>query len=125
VRIYQRDASGSPKFVGESPIGHVPQGSELLLKMGEAFDVTVQPTLVAATAVNSHRTRYSMSYVLRNAKSEAVTVEVRQSGYWGRDTKVISESLASRRIDAFTLGWSVPVPANGQATLTSVVETGW
>jgi hypothetical protein len=125
VRIYQRDASGSPKFVGESPIGHVPQGSELLLKMGEAFDVTVQPTLVAATAVNPHRTRYSMSYVLRNAKSEAVTVEVRQSGYWGRDTKVISESLTSRRIDAFTLGWSVPVPANGQTTLTSVVETGW
>ncbi|MDR3660991.1 MAG: DUF4139 domain-containing protein, partial [Mycobacterium sp.] len=125
VRIYQRDASGSPKFVGEAPIGHVPQGSELLLKMGEAFDVTVQPTLVAMTAVNSHRTRYSMSYVVRNAKSEAVTVELRQSGYWGRDTKVISESLTSRRIDAFTLGWSVPVPANGQTTLTSVVETGW
>jgi hypothetical protein len=125
VRIYQRDASGSPKFVGEAPIGHVPQGSELLLKMGEAFDVTVQPTLVAASAVNSHRTRYSMSYVLRNAKSEPVTVELRQSGYWGRDTKVISESLPSRRIDAFTLGWSAPVPANGQTTLTSVVETGW
>ena len=125
VRIYQRDASGSPKFVGEAPIGHVPQGSELLLKMGEAFDVTVQPTLPAEEKISSSRSRYSMSYVLRNAKSEAVTVELRQSGYWGRDTKVISESLASRRIDAFTLGWSVPVPANGQTTLTSVVETGW
>ena len=99
VRIYQRDASGSPKFVGESPIGHVPQGSELLLKMGEAFDVTVQPTLVADTSVSTTRSRYSMSYVLRNAKSEAVTVELRQSGYWGRDTKVISESLASRKIE--------------------------
>ena len=125
VRIYQRDASGSPKFVGESPIGHVPQGSELLLKMGEAFDVTVQPTLVAMTRVNDHRSRYSMSYVVRNAKSEAVTVELRQSGYWGRDTKVVTESLASRRIDAFTLGWSVPVPTGGSTTLTSVVETGW
>jgi hypothetical protein len=125
VRIYQRDASGAPKFVGEAPIGHVPQGSELLLKMGEAFDVTVQPTLVADTRVSDERSRYSMSYVIRNAKSEPVTVEVRQSGYWGRNTKVISESLTSRKIDAYTLGWSVPVPANGQTVLTSVVETGW
>ena len=70
-------------------------------------------------------TRYSMSYLVRNAKSEAVTVEMRQGGYWGRDTKVINESLPSRRIDAYTLGWSVPVPANGQTVLTSVVETGW
>ena len=125
VRIYERDASGSPKFVGESPIGHVPQGSELLLKMGEAFDVTVQPTLVANTRVSDERSRYSMSYVIRNAKSEPVTVEIRQGGYWGRNTKVVSESLPSRKIDAYTLGWSVPVAANGQTVLTSVVETGW
>jgi len=63
--------------------------------------------------------------VIRNAKSEPVTVEVRQSGYWGRNTKVLAESLPSRRIDAYTLGWSVPVPANGQTVLTSQVETGW
>ncbi len=125
VRIYQRDEAGSPKFVGEAPIGHVPQGSELLLKMGEAFDVTVQPTLTAQTRVSDRRTRYAMSYVIRNAKSEAVTVEVRQGGYWGRDTKVVDQSLPSRKIDAYTLGWSVPVPANGQTVLTSTVETGW
>jgi hypothetical protein len=125
VRIYERDASGAPKFVGEAPIGAVPQGSELLLKMGEAFDVTVQPTLVADERVSTTRSRYSMSYLIRNAKSEPVTVEVRQSGYWGRNTKVLSESLPSRRIDAYTLGWSVPVPANGQTVLTSQVETGW
>jgi hypothetical protein len=125
VRIYQRDASGAPKFVGEAPIGHVPQGSELLLRMGEAFDVTVQPTLTSEDKISSTRTRYSMSYLIRNAKPEAVTVEIRQGGYFGRNTKVDSESLPSRKIDAYTLGWSVPVPANGQAVLTSAVETGW
>jgi hypothetical protein len=125
VRIYERDASGAPKFVGEAPIGAVPQGSELLLKMGEAFDVTVQPTLAADERISASRSRYSMSYLIRNAKSEPVTVEIRQSGYWGRGTKVLAESLPSRRIDAYTLGWSVPVSANGQTVLTSQVETGW
>jgi hypothetical protein len=125
VRIYERDAAGAPKFVGESGIGATPQGSELALKFGDAFDVTVQPTAVSIEKVTKTRTRYSMSYLIRNARSEPVTVELRQGGYWGRDTKVVSESLPSRRIDAGTLGWSVPVPAGGQATLTSVVETGW
>ena len=125
VRIYERDAAGAPKFVGEAEIDATPQGSELVLKFGDAFDVTVQPTAVAIDKVSKTRTRYSMSYLVRNAKSEPVTVELRQGGYWGRDTKVVSESLPSRRIDAGTLGWSVPVPANGQTTLTSVVETGW
>jgi len=125
VRIYERDANGAPKFIGEADIGHTPQGSELLLRFGEAFDVTVQPTLVSMDKVSKTRTRYSMSYMVRNAKSEPVTVELRQGGYWGRDTKVISESLPSRSVDAFTRGWSVPVPANGQTVVTSTVETGW
>ena len=41
----------------------------------DAFDVTVQPTLVSMTKVSSTRSRFSMSYLIRNAKSEAVTVE--------------------------------------------------
>jgi hypothetical protein len=65
-----------------------------------------------------------MSYLIRNSRSEPVTLELRQGGYWGQSTRVISESLTGRAIDAFTRGWSVPVPANGQVVLTSVVETG-
>ena len=124
VRIYERDAQGAPKFVGEAPIGAVPQGSEMSLHFGDAFDVTVQPTLVSATEVSKTRTRYSMSYLIRNARPDAVTVEMRQGGYFGTSTRSVTESLPGRQIDAFTRGWSVPVPANGQVTLTSVVETG-
>ncbi len=43
MRVYMRDEKGDPKFVGESAIDHTPAGSELLVKLGEAFDVTVQP----------------------------------------------------------------------------------
>jgi len=125
IRVYERDLAGDPKFVGENQIGHTPQGSELAVKIGDAFDVTVQPTLVSETKVTRTRSRYAMSYVIRNARAEPVTVELRQGGLWGRDTKVVNESLPSRRIDAYTLGWSVPVAANGQTTLTTQVETGW
>ena len=41
------------------------------------------------------------------------------------DGKVTDESLPSRRIDARTLAWSVPVPANGETILTFTVDNGW
>lgn len=124
MRVYMRDAAGDPKFVGENAIGHTPAGSELSIKTGEAFDVSSQATLVAETKVSKTRSRYEMKYLLRNAKDQPVTVELRQGGLW-RDGEVKAESLKSRRIDARTLGWSVPVPANGETTLTFTVETGW
>jgi hypothetical protein len=124
MRVYMRDAAGDPKFVGENAIGHTPAGSELSIKTGEAFDVSSQATLVAETKVSKTRSRYEMRYLLRNAKDQPVTVELRQGGLW-RDGEVKAESLKSRRIDARTLGWSVPVPANGETVLTFTVETGW
>ncbi|HWU80238.1 MAG TPA: DUF4139 domain-containing protein [Caulobacter sp.] len=124
MRVYMRDAAGDPKFVGENALGHTPGGSELSIKTGEAFDVSSQATLVAETKVSKTRSRYEMRYLLRNAKDQPVTVELRQGGLW-RDGEVKAESLKSRRIDARTLGWSVPVPANGETVLTFTVETGW
>jgi hypothetical protein len=124
MRVYMRDQNGDPKFVGENSIDHTPAGSELSIKTGDAFDVTSQATLISQEKVSKTRSRYAMKYLIRNARPEAVTVELRQGGLW-RDGEVKAESLKSRRIDARTLGWSVPVPANGETTLTFTVETGW
>jgi hypothetical protein len=124
MRVYVRDKAGDPKFIGENAIDHTPAGSELSIKTGDAFDVTSQGTLVSDEKVSKTRSRYTMKYLIRNARPEPVTVELRQAGL-GRDGEVKAESLKSRRIDARTLGWSVPTPANGETTLTFTVETGW
>jgi hypothetical protein len=125
VRVYVKDPAGEPKFVGENRIDHTPQGSDVAVKIGDAFDVTVQPTVLAQERAGSlFRSRYRMSYLVRNAKAQPVTVTIRQGGLW-RDGKVVDESLKSRRLDAYNLAWDVPVPANGQTTLTFTVETGW
>lgn len=110
--------------MGENRIAHTPQGSDVAVKIGEAFDVTIQPTLVAQEKVNLFRSRYTMEYLVRNAKAENISVEVRQSGLW-RDGKVIKESQKSRSVDAYTLAWDLPVSANGETKLTFTVETGW
>lgn len=124
VRVYMRDQAGRPTFVGENSIVHTPQGSELSVEIGEAFDITVQPTLVSHERAGFWRSRYKMEYAVRNAKSEEVTVELRQQGLW-REGKVLNESAKSRRVDANTLEWTIVVPANGESKLAFTVETGW
>lgn len=124
VRFYVRDAAGNPKFIGESNIGHTPAGSELSLQTGQAFDVTLQPTIVNQDKRSNTKTRYEMKYLVRNARPEPVVVQVRQSGL-GRDGKLIEESLKGRKLNADTLAWDVPVPANGETTLTFTVDSGY
>ena len=124
VRVYVRDTDGKPRFVGENRIAHIPQGSDISVKTGEAFDLTVQPTLVTQERAGFWRSRYSMEYVVRNARSQAATLEIRQGGLW-REGKVLKESIKSTRPDAYTLQWSVPVAANGETKLTFTVESGW
>ncbi|MBS0470367.1 MAG: DUF4139 domain-containing protein [Proteobacteria bacterium] len=121
MRVYMRDAKGEPKFVGEDTIGNTPAGTSLAVKLGDAFDVTVQPTLVDSAEVADKRTRYTMSYVFRNAREAAVTVALRQGGL-GRGNTIVTESLAGTEIDAFSRSWSVAVPAHGEAVLTFTVD---
>lgn len=123
IRVYMRDAEGEAKFLGENSLDHSPAGSEVAVKIGEAFDVTAQATVVSSELTSHNRkTRYSMSYIFRNAKTVPVKVEFRQGGMW-HDSDVEQESLKHRRIDSGTLGWSVPIPANGETVLTFTVVT--
>jgi hypothetical protein len=121
VRIYMRDADGALKLIGESNIGHTPQGSDLSLRTGEAFDITVQPTVVSEQTVDKKRTRHEMSYLVRNAKDTPVTVQLRQ-GTDQPNLKVLEESIKGQRIDASEVQWDVPVPAEGETRLTFKVE---
>jgi hypothetical protein len=122
VRVYQRDARGNPQFVGESPIPHTPMGSELGLVTGQAFDVKVRAVVEHRERVNGTRWRTTMRYTLTNARPAPVTVDLLQSGLWG-DTRIAEESMASERRSADEALWHVPVPANGEASVTATFDS--
>lgn len=125
VRIYMRDARGAPQFIGENGIPHTPMGSRLAIKTGEAFDVKVKPVVQARERVSSTKWRTTMVYTVTNARADAVSVELSQNGLdnWWKDTRIISETQPSERINADEALWKVAVPANGQAVLTVTFET--
>ncbi len=121
VRVYVRDARGQPQFVGEDRVGHTSAGAELSLKIGDAFDVTAQQTVVSSQRIASQRTESSIRYLFRNARSDPVVVTLRQAQLW-RFNRVNAESIKGRRTDADSFAWDVPVPANGEAELTFTIE---
>ena len=124
VRVYQRDARGTPQFVGESAIGHTPMGSTLGLTTGQAFDIKVQPVVEQRERVSSDGSRWrtAMRYRLTNASPRAVTVIVFQDGLWG-DTRILAESQKSERNSADAVIWRVAVPANGEASVTATFDS--
>jgi hypothetical protein len=71
------------------------------------------------------RWRTKMLYTLTNARDRPVTVTLIQGGvpWWWADTRITEESLKSVRRDADTAVWTVPVAANGSATVTVTFET--
>ncbi len=107
VRFYQRDAQGSPQYIGENRIGHTPMGSTLSLRTGDAFNVFSQVEVesrdritsseyensaryrivengeVTRTMLVDRRIEYyrtTMRYTLTNANDEAVEVRLIQDG---------------------------------------------
>lgn len=125
VRVYMRDARGNPQFIGENAIPHTPMGSRLGIKTGEAFDVKVKSVVEKRERIGLDRWRTTMSYTLTNARPEAATVELSQSGLdnWWDETRIVAESMASERIDADEAMWKVNVPANGEARVTATFDT--
>ncbi len=125
VRFYMRDRKGDPQFIGESRIGHTPMGSALGLATGDAFDVKVKATVESRQKISDQRWRTTMRYVLTNARSQPVTVDLQQAGLdwvWA-DTRIVDESFKSNRVSANATEWNVPVPGNGEATVTATFET--
>jgi hypothetical protein len=156
VRVYMRDMRGQAQFIGESDIPHTPGGSALALKTGEAFDVKVQPVVEKRDTITSAeweqfarwKVTYSdgrvveamaerpktyyrtqMRYIVTNARSQPVTVDVVQAGlnswWWWRDLRVPEESIKGTQDSADERRWEVPVPANGKTELTVTFLTPW
>ncbi|MFT3722837.1 MAG: DUF4139 domain-containing protein [Hyphomonadaceae bacterium] len=122
LRFYMRDKKGDPQFIGESTIDHTPMGSTLSLSTGDAFDVKVKPVVEKREKLSNRSWRTSMRYTLTNAGSKAVTVRLQQDGLWG-DTRILTESLKSARLNADVAEWTVNVPANGKTEVTAVFES--
>jgi hypothetical protein len=116
VRVYKADASGSQQFVGEDWIDHTPKDERVKIKTGNAFDVVGERIQKDWRKVASHLYEVEWEILLRNHKTEAQTVTVIEPvpGDW----QVLRSTHRFEKVEAHTLKYQIPVPAEGAATLT-------
>ncbi len=119
VRVYAEDKNGKAQFIGEEAIGHIAAGSDISMKIGEAFDITVKPIVVRTKNISSRVTEIEMKYEVRNASNKPVEVNIYQNVYgrWN-DFEMLEESQEHRRRDDNTFIWMLEVPAEGETNLT-------
>lgn len=122
MRVYMRDKRGDPQFIGESAIEATPMGSAMSIRTGDAFDVKVKTVVEERTRINANRWRTKMRYEFTNARNDAITVDMGQSGLWG-DVRIVEQNQEGKRISADRVEWSVAVPANNKATLTATFDS--
>jgi hypothetical protein len=123
VRVYKRDRSGAQQFVGEDSIDHTPKDETVRLHVGDAFDVVADRTQTDYKAISPHEAEVAYEISIRNRKEEPVTVTVREPV--GGDWRVVSSSLPSKKLDAGTIEFSVPVAAGQEVKLNYRIRVRW
>lgn len=130
AQVYQADAAGRVQLVGEADIGHTPAGKDLRMQTSDAFDVTAERVQTGYNAEqlppprrdmpSPRRVTASFRVKLTNAKTEAVSVDVREThfGVW----TVTASSVPAEKLSASEVRFRVNVPAGGEATLTYTVQ---
>lgn len=130
VQLFQADSGGRLLLVGEAANDHAAPGRDLRVQSGDAFDVTAervqtdytQEQLPPAQRGMPSRRRVTAAYrvTITNAKSEPVTVDVRESrgGAW----RIVESSVPPEKLSATEQRFRVSAAAAGATTLTYSVQ---
>jgi len=117
VRIYKRDTKGKALFVGEDRMDHTPEGDDVRLRMGKAFDVTAERRQVDydPRVYDSRTYESEHEIVLKNARPKGVTVIVRETigGKW----EMLRKTHDFTKVAANLAEWRIQVPGKGRTVL--------
>lgn len=113
-------------FLGESQLGHTPEGQDIRLEVGTAFDLTAERERNSFQLDRAGRQMTeSFTITLRNARDDAATITVVEPMSRWSDWTISSSSVPPAKRDAQHAEFEVEVPAGGETVLTYVVRYRW
>jgi hypothetical protein len=127
IRVNKLDpADQSLEFIGEDTIDHTPKDEEVLIKLGNAFDVVGERKQVDFKVDLAKKTlEESIEVVLRNHKQEPVKVLVKENLYRWLNWQITQTTAKYDKLDARTVEFPVEVAKDGEATVRYTVRYGW
>ena len=113
-------------FLGESTLDHTPEGREVRLQVGTAFDLGAEREATALDVDrNGRRVTESFEIVLSNAGDDEATIRVIEPMLRWTDWEIVASSQPVAEKDARAAEFEVPVPARGEARLSYTVRYRW
>jgi hypothetical protein len=127
IRVSQMDpADDSLEFIGEDVIDHTPRNEEVLIEMGNAFDVVGERKQTDFRLDLSTRNLWETFEIrLRNHKDEAVDVAVLENLYRSANWKIEGRSHRHSKENSNRIRFDVEVPSEGEVVVTYTAHYHW
>lgn len=126
VRVYQQDIDGSALLIGENSIDHTPEGEDVSLFLGNAFDLVGERTQTNFNLLAGNVLEETYEIRLRNHKAEgSVEVRVPEHLFRWSNWEIVSSSMDYTQVDSNTIEFRADVPADGETVITYTVRYTW
>jgi hypothetical protein len=126
LRVFERGEDDAEDFLGEAMIDHTAYAREVKAALGQVFDLSVERTRDSFELAKDRRSlTEGVSLKVRNAKPAAATVRIIELLPRWSDWEVVDASTKWTRVDAQTIAFDVPVPAESEATVRYTVRYRW
>jgi hypothetical protein len=127
IRVNQLDPEdGSLEFIGEDVIGHTPRNEDILIEMGNAFDVVGERKQTDFRIDQRTRNMWETFEIrLRNHKDSAVDIAVLENLYRAANWKIENASHSHLKENSNRLRFDVSVPAEGETVIRYTVHYHW
>ena len=126
IRVSKADTDGSLEFIGEDVIKHTPRNEEILIKLGDAFDVVGERRQVDYDLnTSAKRITEVIEVKVRNRKKEPVKVVVQEKLYRWSTATITKSTVPATMIDAKTAHFPLTLEPNGEGVVTYTVRYTW
>jgi hypothetical protein len=123
VRVYQEDIDGAALLIGENRIDHTPQGENVRIYLGNAFDLVGERRQTAFNIISSNVIEETFEIRLRNRKDdEAVEVRVPEHLYRWSDWEIVNSSLSYTELNSSTIEFRAMVEPGAEVVITYTVR---
>ena len=127
IRVMQQDpADDSLEFIGEDVIDHTPRNEEVLIEMGNAFDVVGERKQTDFRIDTRSRNLWETFEIrLRNHKEQAVNIAVLENLYRMANWKIEGASQDWDKENSNRIRFDVRVPSEGETVITYTAHYTW
>jgi hypothetical protein len=127
IRVMQLDpADDSLEFIGEDVIDHTPRNEDVLIEMGNAFDVVGERKQTDFRVDTRTRNLWETFEIrLRNHKEEAVEVAVLENLYRAANWEIENASQKWGKENSNRIRFDVRVPSEGEVVITYTAHYSW